>query len=218
MQSSDSIVVEDWRQDASLGPGWRIGLGILSGVIVLIVAAAAVSGAMNSLRFRLHEVGTNYLPSQLALTRAEAATFKVQRDVRSAILIDDPQEIERLLHEAQEQLAVGARALASYKALPMSETERGHYAEYESARHKWQRSMEEAMREVAKNTEAADTVATAIIMERNMPYVREMDRLLEALLGEQVRLCEQALKDADATYGSLFGMARSEASGTCRVE
>jgi hypothetical protein len=82
-------------------------------VIILIVAAAAVGGTMNTVHVRLHEVGTNYLPSQLALSRAEAATFKVQRDVRSAILIKDPQEIERLLQEAQEQLAVSARALAS---------------------------------------------------------------------------------------------------------
>jgi hypothetical protein len=218
MQSTYSSVGEDWRQDASLGTGWKAGLGILSGLILLIVAAAAVNGAMSTVQGRLRDVGTNYVPSQLALTRAEAATFKVQRDVRSAILIKDPQEIEQLLQEAREQLEAGARALSAYHALPMSETERRLLAEYESTRRTWQASMEEAMVEVARNTEATDGIATAILMERNMPLVREMDRLLDALHAELVHQCEQALKEADASFASMFGMARQQASGKCSPE
>jgi hypothetical protein len=198
-----------------LAPGWKTALGVFGAVIALLVVLVVLGSAMQGIRHKLQDLGTNYLPSQLALTQVEAATFRVQRDVRSAILVDDPQEDERLLREAREQLASGARALAAYKALPMSETERRLVGEYESVRRTWQGSMEEAMVEVAKNTATANKAATAIIMERNMPLVREMDRLLDALLAELVRQCEQALRDADASYASIFGQATREPSGTC---
>jgi Four helix bundle sensory module for signal transduction len=206
---------EDWSEDPLLAPRWKTTLGVFAAAIVLLVVVVVVGAAMQGIRHRLQDLGTNYLPSQLALTQAQAATFRVQRDVRSAILVDDPREIERLLREAREQLASGARGLAAYKALPMSETERSLFAEYESVRRTWQASMEEAMAEVAKNTEKGNRAATAILMERNMPLVREMDRLLDALLAELVRQCDQALKDADASYVSMFGLASQKASGNC---
>jgi methyl-accepting chemotaxis protein-1 (serine sensor receptor) len=205
----------EWPEDAVLAPRWKTALGVFGAGLVLLMAVAAVGAAMLGIRHRLQDVATNYLPSQLALTQAQAATFRVQRDVRSAILVDDPREIERLLQTAREQLASAARALAAYQALPMSETERRLFAEYASVRRTWQASMEEAMAEVAKNTAAGNRAATAILMERNMPLVREMDRLLDALLAELVRQCEQALRDADATYTSMFGVAGQKASGAC---
>jgi hypothetical protein len=74
------------------------------------------------------------------------------------------------------------------------------------------------MRQVASNTEATDRAATAILMERNMLLGAEMDRLLDALHAGLVRQCEQALKDADVSYASLFGLARQKVAGTCSLE
>lgn len=91
--------------------------------MVVLVGCLGIS-AVRSVGSDLNDVGTNTLPSIMALNDVRSLMVRVQRDIRQVILSDDKKEIDALLATITTNLKGIDAAWTRYKALPLSDAER----------------------------------------------------------------------------------------------
>jgi methyl-accepting chemotaxis protein len=145
-------------------------------------------------------IGRNNLPSIVALARTSAAVLRAQRDVRTAILVDDPKQVDAILTTTQAQIDDANKALADYRALPNTPEEQAIVARLDKTFSALQDSLKKVAVEAKKNTAAGNAAATMILTGDNAALVADLDTQLNELTDAQVRQTETSLHDSDDDY------------------
>src|SRR5215211_2048798 len=101
--------------------GWFLNRGVrtklmlsfgLVCVLLLFVGALGIKTAAG-IRDDEEKIAHNNLPSVVALAKANAAIVRAQRDVRSAVLLEDQKQSDALLAGVQIQFDDATKALAT---------------------------------------------------------------------------------------------------------
>jgi hypothetical protein len=140
-----------------------------------------------TLQGSVDSIGGNDLPSIRALNRTKAAIISAQRDIRSAILVTNPTDVQKSLGDFKQDLADLDRELTSYGATPLSDTAKKLLADFQTARKEWQDVNEHAATAVATNSDEGDRTATELVMQSGAPKAQALNDTLTAMIGESQR-------------------------------
>ncbi|MCC6177053.1 MAG: MCP four helix bundle domain-containing protein [Chloroflexi bacterium] len=189
---------------------WFHDLGTLKkllGSFGLICAVMALVGYLGihtaaNVREDLDDVGDNNVPSMVALLKTETALAEVQRDIRSAILSSDRREIDALRAKVTTGLAEADQNWATFKAIPMSDTEKTLIDSYEQHYKEWKVLLVQASAEAATGTQVSHDAAADIVLHRAVTVAEGLSGSLERLVAENERQVIQVMKAADEDYES----------------
>jgi methyl-accepting chemotaxis protein len=175
-----------------------LGFGLVCAFVVLVGALGIKTAA--GIKEDEVNIGRNNLPSALALGQASAGILRAQRDIRTAILVDDPKQVEALLTSAQTQADAANKAMNDYRALPNSPEEQAVLARFDKTYPAWLDTLKKTAVQVRVGTEEADGVATSILTGDSANLVTDLDKELGELTAIQARHTQQSLSDTDVEY------------------
>jgi methyl-accepting chemotaxis protein len=173
-------------------------------VICAILVGAGYLGVTTAQGIKAHldTVSLNLLPSAVALADTQANLIRAQRDIRSAVLVDDQREIDEFVQKFKQEAATAEAAFAAYQALPMSDEERRLVTEFLAAFRTWRGVNEQAAAAAAKNTPADNRVAIELLMKQGAPLATSMNAVIDRLATLQETQAAAATQAAQEQYDS----------------
>ncbi len=195
---------------ADLGLRWKLLTGFAVVVALLgVVSYVGVSSAQ-MLNSRVVQADETLLPSSLALARTQAAAFRAQRDLRSAILSDSQKDVDDYLAKVKGYFPEAEKAWSVYAALSKSEEEKRLAPAFEQAYKGVKDAILQAAPEAAKNSPEGKKAATETILKA-APQATAMNNALQSLMDLQdqqaTRAGQEAAADYERTVKLLVGVA-----------
>ena len=139
-----------WIQDRGTATKMLLSFALVCALMAVVGAVGATTAS--GIEQRLVTVGDVNLPGIRALNQTRVAMITVQRDLRSALLTDDPVETTALVTSARTALRTMDEAYQAYKVLPASDVELRLMPVFEANRDAWRVEAERSLTESAKNT------------------------------------------------------------------
>ncbi len=128
----------------------------------------------------LTDVGTNKLPSIMALNDTRFLMVRLQRDIRQVMLSNDKKEIEALVTTINTSLKDLDTAWATYQSFPMSEVERQTAAQVNRDFGTWKSQIQQAATFAAQDTDDATTKAFELL-KQNIELNRQISTTISGL-------------------------------------
>src|SRR5262249_29510596 len=133
------------------------------------------------LKSDLDNTTTNVLPSALALGRASTAVLRADRDIRSAVLTEDPKEIETYVGSAEDRFNELTKALGDYRGLGLSSDEETALKAIEAKSVSWHDGVKKVEAEARKNTPESTKAATQILTQQTAPLAADIGKTLSEM-------------------------------------
>src|SRR4051794_26430835 len=158
-----------WFLDRGVRTKLMMSFGMVCALMVFVGGLGIYTAA--GLKEDEGEIGRNNLPSTVALARASAAMLRAQRDVRTAILVEDPKQVEALLASTQAHVDDATKSMAAYRALPSSPEEDAVLTRFDKTYQVWQDGLKKVAVEAKKNTAEGNVAATELLTGDNAAHV-----------------------------------------------
>jgi methyl-accepting chemotaxis protein len=187
-----------WYGDLRLR--WKL-LGAFGAVCVVMVAVA-LSGAYaaNTVKASLDRIESNNVPSVVALANTQSNLLLGQRSIRSAILADDPKQIQGYIDSGRQALADSKKAWAEYQALPATPEEVKLSAPIADALSSYDGYFEQAAPLAVENSTESQATATDVILNQASAPAAVLNSNLPQLISINQQGATQAKLEADAGF------------------
>jgi methyl-accepting chemotaxis protein len=187
-----------WYGDLRLR--WKL-LGAFAAVCLMMVAVG-LSGAYaaNTVKASLDGIESNNLPSVVALASTQTNLLLGQRSIRSAILADDPKQIQGFIDTGRQALADSKKAWAAYQALPATPEEAKLSAPIADALNSYSAYFEQAAPLAVENTTESQATATDVILNQASQPAATLNANLPQLITINQDGATQAKLEADAGF------------------
>jgi methyl-accepting chemotaxis protein len=185
---------------------WKL-LGAF-GVVCLIMAAVGWVGisSTQSVKAALDDVGDNNVPKIVALSQTESGLLLGQRSIRSAILADDPAQIQGYIDTGRQALADSSKAWVTYQSLPVSDFEKPVAAPVAEAMSSYTTFFDQAAPFALANTPEGKAHAADIILEQAATPAAVLDSNLPRLVTLNVQADTTSVQAAQAGYDQSLEM------------
>lgn len=171
----------------------RIAVGFAWLVLLLLLVGGTSLLQMHRMHQSSDEVGSNWVPSILALGRLESITMQV----RAAILrvaVDDNRETQAMLSSARQRLA---QAQAVFSPLISSDEERSGYSRYENSLKKYLETQDHLLSLLSQQKQEE---AQNFIMQVMTPQGNALINEVESLTEINTRGAQAAARVSDVAY------------------
>ncbi|HEY8476574.1 MAG TPA: methyl-accepting chemotaxis protein [Chloroflexota bacterium] len=187
-----------WFHDRSTMVKLLVTFGLLCAVLA-VVGYFGLSTA-EGIQRHLTSVSKDNLPSAIALGKVQASVLRAQRDIRTALLTDDPQERQTALQNVQSRLSTLKEAMAAYKALPMDDETRQKVQAMEQNIASWEADLQQSIAELSKGTDQGRAAAVEITLKSGAPKASAVNQTLEELAARQEQQGIEATQAAESDY------------------
>ena len=172
------------------------------GVVCVIMAAVGWMGfsTAGGVKTNLDQVGTNNVPTVLALAKTQASMLRVQRDIAQAVLTSGQQETDTFVASARDRLSTLDTSWAAYKALPMSDAEKQIAPRFESTYKDWRADAEVALAQAKLNTDVSNAAAADILLHKAASQATAMNAALDELVAQNDAQVATQLTESDAAF------------------
>jgi methyl-accepting chemotaxis protein len=178
------------------------------GLICVIMAAVGWMGLSTAgrVKARLDDVGSENVPSIVALSKVQAWVLRSQRDARNAVIATDQKEVDAFLAQTLDDLASVDKAWTAYTAFPLSDAEKQFVPRYESAYRSWRTELDNELALAKLNTAESNAGAVDILLHKAAPPAKLMNDALDGLMAANETEVGGALKDANTDYNTAWGL------------
>jgi methyl-accepting chemotaxis protein len=187
-----------WYGDLRLR--WKL-LSAFGAVCLVMVGVGLVgSYAANAVKANLDDIELNNVPSMVALANTQSNLLLGQRSIRSAILADDPKQVQGFVDAGRQALADSKKAWADYQALPATPEEAKLSAPIADALASYTAFYEQAAPLAVANTPESQATATDIILNQGSVPAATLNANLPQLITINQNEAAGAKVEADATF------------------
>jgi methyl-accepting chemotaxis protein len=178
--------------------------GVVCALMVLVGYLGSTTA--RGLKDDLDTATNNVLPSALALGRASTAVLRADRDIRSAVLTEDPKEIETSISSVEGRFDDLTKAIGDYRALSLSEDEEKALKALEAKIVTWRDAVKKVEGEARKNTPESTQAATQILTQQSAPVAAEIGKTLAEMQAAQEREANAGMAAATERFQRAFFM------------